>query len=69
MISIRNKIGLTAALSFGLAAALAQDEQTDPLTPQQIIDAAPEDVWRSLDPENTIYMDLPAGVDVEIKVG
>ncbi len=62
MISMRNKFVLAAALAFGAAMAQAQDEPADPLTPQQIIDAAPEDVWRPVDPENTIYMDLPAGM-------
>jgi len=62
MIRMRNKFVLAVALAFSPAMAQAQDEPADPLTPQQIIDGAPEDVWRSVDPENTIYMDLPAGV-------
>ena len=33
-------------------------------TPTQILREAPEDAWRGLDPENTLYMDLPAGTVV-----
>ena len=36
--------------------------------PSKILDDAPADAWRPLDPENTIYMDLPAGlVVIEMK--
>ncbi len=45
-------------------AAGAQEEPAETLRPDQIIEAAPESVWRDLDPENTIYMDLPAGTVV-----
>lgn len=46
-----------------LSAATAQDE-TQPLRPSQIVSSAPDDAWRSTDPENTLYMYLPAGLVV-----
>ncbi len=51
-------------LAAGMATtgASAKDEPAETLTPAQIIEAAPETVWRKIDPENTIYMDLPAGL-------
>ena len=54
--------GAAASLIFS-APALAQDAPP-PVAPGQIIADAPEDVWRPLDPENTLYMDLPAGLVV-----
>ena len=62
-----------AALSLSClpATVLAQSDSADPadpadhtLTPEQIVEQAPESVWRSLDPAKTIYMDLPAGTVV-----
>ena len=59
------RILLGAVASTLLAGvAGAQDEPAETLTPNQIIAAAPDTVWRELDPENTIYMDLPAGTVV-----
>ncbi|MBT8472877.1 MAG: peptidylprolyl isomerase [Marinicaulis sp.] len=58
--------GATAAISL-VGIATAQNIAEDPaeqLTPQQIVDQASDDLWRPLDPENTIYMDLPAGLVV-----
>lgn len=54
--------GLAASLCLS-AVAIAQDD-APPLRPSQIAAAAPEDVWRQLDPENTLYMYLPAGLVV-----
>lgn len=54
--------GLAASLCLN-AVAIAQDD-APPLRPSQIATAAPEDVWRPLDPENTLYMYLPAGLVV-----
>ena len=56
-------LALAAGVSCLAAAVLAQDKDA-PLRPSQIISAAPEDVWRPLDPENTLYMYLPAGLVV-----
>ncbi len=30
-------------------------------TPQEVAENAPAQAWRSIDPENTLYMDLPSG--------
>ena len=61
------RLTLAFCALFGSSAlAFAQDneEQTETLTPVQILDAASEDLWRELDPENTLYMYLPAGLVV-----
>jgi cyclophilin family peptidyl-prolyl cis-trans isomerase len=55
-----------AVLALFAASALtpvsaAQDEETDP---SEIVLHSPADAWRPLDPENTLYMDLPAGTVV-----
>jgi peptidylprolyl isomerase len=50
------------------ATALADDDKTAEPTPQEIVDSAPADVWRPVDAENLIYMDLPAGtVIIELR--
>ncbi len=65
--------GITAmsALLAAASPALAQDKGAEApaqKTPEEIIESAPETAWRPLDPENTIYMDLPAGtVVIELK--
>ena len=46
------------------ASALADDDEENKPTAGDIIDSAVETDWRPLDPENTIYMDLPAGTVV-----
>lgn len=57
-----------AALAFGLSPALAEDDKPAEPTPQEIVEYAPADAWRSVDPENFIYMDLPAGtVMIELR--
>lgn len=50
----------------------AQDTSQRPpyQSPQAIIDAAPEHAWRTLDPENTLYMELASGrVIIELAPG
>lgn len=49
------------AAALLLGSAFAEDEAPPEPSPQEIVEDAPEDVWRPIDPENTIYMDLPAG--------
>jgi len=63
---MRNKFALAALLAFAASAALARDDDADveTLTPKQIIEQASDDVWRPLDPANTLLMDLPAGTVV-----
>ena len=54
-------VAATAGLaSAGIMAAWAQEE-TETLTPAEIIEQASEDVWRPVDQENLLYMYLPAG--------
>jgi len=52
------------ALAFALAASAALPVSAAPPAPrtsQEILDAAPPSAWRTLDPENTLHLDLPAG--------
>lgn len=63
---------LAIALSLVVAApASAQDaSKTKPLTAKDIIDAAPASAWRTLDPANTLYMELDSGrVIIELAPG
>ena len=53
-----------AAPVIGAPAAFAADEDEDKETAAQVLERAGEPDWRPLDPENTIYMDLPAGTVV-----
>ncbi len=52
-----------SAVFSGAAFADDEDEQAGP-TAAQVLDGATPGDWRPLDPENTIYMDLPAGTVV-----
>lgn len=45
--------------SFGTAASMKIAPK--PRTMQQVLDASQPSDWRALDPENTLYLDLPAG--------
>ncbi|MFC2953331.1 peptidylprolyl isomerase [Marinicaulis aureus] len=58
-------------MTFALAAvspAFADDDDENKPTPRSIIENAPDSDWRSLDPENTLYMDLPSGqVVIELR--
>ncbi|MBS0213220.1 MAG: peptidylprolyl isomerase [Proteobacteria bacterium] len=47
-------------VSFSAISAPAP-AKAKPLTTQQIIDAAPATAWRELDPNDTLYMDVPGG--------
>ena len=51
------------ALAFSSVVAADDDAPVKP-TAGQVLDRATDDDWRPLDPENTIYMDLPAGTVV-----
>lgn len=64
---MRNILKVAAALAFPLVFSagpvLADDEEEAvKRTPLQIVSGAPDDAWRGLDPENTLYMDLPSGL-------
>ena len=54
---------LVLALSVALASvsALAADEKPKVPSMQEILDASPKADWRTLDPDRTLYMQLPAG--------
>ncbi|MEO5963507.1 MAG: peptidylprolyl isomerase [Thermomonas sp.] len=63
---------LAIALSLVVAApASAQDaSNTKPRSAKEIIDAAPASAWRTLDPANTLYMELDSGrVIIELAPG
>src|SRR5690606_9028847 len=64
---------LAFALALAVAApAVAQDakDTPKPKSAQDIIDAAPASAWRTRDPANTLYMELPAGrVVIELAPG
>jgi peptidylprolyl isomerase len=49
------------ALSAAPAAAAPAEEPKKPLTSAQILAASAPSDWRPLDPNNTLYMELPAG--------
>ncbi|MEL7029468.1 MAG: peptidylprolyl isomerase, partial [Pseudomonadota bacterium] len=50
---------ISAAAGLGVCTAVAQD--TNQTAAEQVAAAAPQDAWRDLDPENTIYLDLKDG--------
>ncbi|MEJ7746600.1 MAG: peptidylprolyl isomerase [Luteimonas sp.] len=52
---------LTAALALACSPAIAQDTPAKPKSAQEIIDAAPASDWRTLDPANTLYLELATG--------
>ena len=58
-------IGATAMLA---PVAAQDDDPAETLTPGQILAEAPESAWRTIDPENTLHMQLPAGnVVIELR--
>ena len=54
---------LALAITFALTsfAATAADEKPKVPSMQEILDASPKSDWRTLDPDRTLYMQLPAG--------
>ncbi len=60
---------LLLVAAFALPAAAAQeDDDAAVLRPSEILKNAPEEVWRPLDLENTILLDLPSGeVVIELR--
>ena len=56
------KISLSATLFTCVAAlAAAQPPKPAPISLADLLKASPASDWRSLDPENTLYMEIPAG--------
>ncbi|HVY84332.1 MAG TPA: peptidylprolyl isomerase [Caulobacterales bacterium] len=58
--TIKTAVALAFAFTAS-SAALAQPAQTPAVSMSDLLANAPASDWRPLDPENTIYMDLPAG--------
>ena len=54
-------IGVVVLLAACASGAPEPSEPSPVLSVQQILDQSPAADWRMLDPENTIYMDLPQG--------
>nr|WP_298129273.1 peptidylprolyl isomerase [uncultured Pseudoxanthomonas sp.] len=54
------RLPLLVACLLALPVAHAA-EPPKPLTAQEILDASPAADWRTLDPANTLYMDVPGG--------
>lgn len=52
---------LTLALALALPAAVAADEPQPALTMQDVLDQSKPADWRTLDPENTLYVELDSG--------
>ncbi len=70
--AMRNTL-IASALLFAIALPALGQTPADPpkrKSAKEIIDAAPPSAWRTLDPANTLYMDLPAGrVVIELAPG
>lgn len=72
---IRHHCILATLLLAVLAPASAQPQSAEAAKPvyrsaKEIIDAAPASAWRDIAPENTLYMELPAGrVVIELAPG
>lgn len=49
------------AASIGLVAAAAFGEAQKPVSMADLLKASPASDWRDLEPDNTLYMELPAG--------
>lgn len=58
LFSSLSSLGLTALLASASAIAA---EPAKYKSAQEIIDAAPADAWRTLDPANTLYLELESG--------
>ena len=54
-------LGLVAMAGAGLGLASGAAAQEDAVGAYSMITDAPDDAWRTLDPEDTLYMDLPSG--------
>lgn len=57
---MRNALSASLIALLCVLPALAA-ENTKYRSAQEIIDSAPADAWRTLDPANTLYMELPGG--------
>jgi cyclophilin family peptidyl-prolyl cis-trans isomerase len=57
----RHLAALAASVFATAAAAIGNSHREDPPTSAQLLKAAQPADWRRPDPENTLYLDLPAG--------
>ncbi len=63
-------LALSLALALPACASLPDPAPAKSRSAKEIIDAAPASAWRTLDPANTLYMELPAGrVVIELAPG
>ncbi len=62
---LKSMAWVIAGLAVAAPSAFADDDDEDRgPTPAEVMERAGPDDWRPLDPENTLYMDLPAGLVV-----
>jgi len=59
--SMMSRSLLASALLAACAVAQADTPPVKSLTTQQVLDASKPADWRTLDPQHTLYLDLPAG--------
>lgn len=52
---------IVAALSLVSCTSALADSPAKPVTMAQVLEASKPTDWRALDPDNTLYLDLPAG--------
>jgi peptidylprolyl isomerase len=63
-------LAITLLLAVGAPARAHDASKTKPRSAKEIIDAAPASAWRTLDPVNTLYMELESGrVIIELAPG
>lgn len=66
--TLRSIVSCAAIAAVLASSAIAQKDKDAGPTPIQIVEAAPADAWRPVDPENTLIMDLPQGpVVIELR--
>ena len=60
-------VSMTMILASGsIAAQSSADPKPKYRSAKEIMDASPASAWRTLDPANTLYMDLPNGRVIEL---
>ena len=59
--SLARSLPLALALFLAAATGVASAQDPAPATPQALLDASQPSDWRTPDPDNVLYMDLPRG--------
>src|SRR5690606_25568193 len=54
-------LALLVAAALAPSLAIAADESPKPKTTQELLDASQPSDWRTLDPVNTLYLELASG--------